>query len=105
VDPRPDGSAVRWGAENGNAEEMLENAAAGQGASMAPASMAAFYARPDIVWVPLPDTGPPRIELARDPAAAGPLVTGFVGGGPRRARVPPPNGPPAARSSAAVVVR
>jgi DNA-binding transcriptional LysR family regulator len=79
VDPRPDGSAVRWGAENRNAEEMLENVAAGQGASIAPASMAAFYARPDIVWVPLTDTEPLRIELAWDPATAGPLVAAFVG--------------------------
>ncbi|NUU20826.1 MAG: LysR family transcriptional regulator [Streptomycetaceae bacterium] len=78
VDPRPDGSEVRWGAENRNAEEMLENVAAGQGASIAPASMAAFYARPDIVWVPLSDTEPLRIDLAWDPASAGPLVDAFV---------------------------
>ncbi|NUU23982.1 MAG: LysR family transcriptional regulator [Streptomycetaceae bacterium] len=78
VDPRPDGSEVRWGAENRNAEEMLENVASGQGASIAPASMGAFYARPDIVWVPLVDTEPLRIDLAWDPAAAGPLVDAFV---------------------------
>ncbi|MEU8139912.1 LysR family transcriptional regulator [Streptodolium elevatio] len=78
VDPRPDGSEVRWGAENHNAEEMLENVASGQGASIAPESMAAFYARPDIVWVRLADTEPLRIDLAWDPASSGPVVDAFV---------------------------
>ncbi|WTW99685.1 LysR family transcriptional regulator [Streptomycetaceae bacterium NBC_01309] len=78
VDPRPDGAPVRWGAENHNAEEMLENVASGQGASIAPQSMSEFYARPDIVWVRLADTEPLRIDLAWDPAVSGPVVDAFV---------------------------
>ncbi|OIV36092.1 hypothetical protein BIV57_18205 [Mangrovactinospora gilvigrisea] len=78
VDPRPDGAPVRWGAENRNAAELLENAASGAGASIAPASMGAFYARPDVVWVPLAGVDPLRIDLVWDGSEEGPLVREFV---------------------------
>jgi DNA-binding transcriptional LysR family regulator len=78
VNPRPDGSRATWGAENHNVEEMLDHAAAGNGACISPASMAACYRRPDIVWVPLTGVNPLRIELAWDREADSPLVEEFV---------------------------
>jgi len=55
VNPRPDGSAPIWGPLNDNVEEMLEHVAARAGICFAPASMAHYYARSDIVWRPLLD--------------------------------------------------
>lgn len=53
VNPRPDGSEPVWGPSNDNVEEMLEHVAAGAGVCFAPASMAEYYARADLVWRPL----------------------------------------------------
>jgi DNA-binding transcriptional LysR family regulator len=78
VNPRPDGSPVRWGRENHNVEEMLEFAAAGEGACISPASMTAYYARPDLRWIPLRGVEPLRIELAWDPDRADAAVRAFV---------------------------
>jgi DNA-binding transcriptional LysR family regulator len=64
VNPRPDGSAPQWGPENDNVEEMLEHVAAGAAICMAPESMAAYYARPDLSWQPVTDVPPLRIALA-----------------------------------------
>jgi DNA-binding transcriptional LysR family regulator len=76
--PPPDGSRAIWGADNDNVEEMLDHVAAGNGACISPASMAAFYRRPEIVWVPLTGVDPLRIELAWDREADSPLVEAFV---------------------------
>jgi DNA-binding transcriptional LysR family regulator len=80
VNPRPDGSEPRWGPDNENAEEMLEQVAAGIGVCIGPASMAARHARPDLAWIPLADVEPLRIALAWPAAGAAgppPLVRGF----------------------------
>jgi DNA-binding transcriptional LysR family regulator len=78
VNPRPDGREPRWGPENENVEEMLEQVADGSAYCIAPASMTTFYARPDIVWVPLSDVDPLRIALAWRSRDASPLVAAFV---------------------------
>lgn len=78
VNPRPDGSRPSWGAENHNVDEMLDHAAAGAGACISPASMAVYYRRPDLVWVPLTGVEPLRIDLAWDPNAGNPAVDPFV---------------------------
>lgn len=94
VNPRPDGSEPRWGPENENVEEMLEQVAAGTGICIGPASMAARHARPDLAWIPLADVDPLRIALAwrsTDGGELQPLVAAFaevvrelaVSGGPR----------------------
>ncbi|WP_079145785.1 LysR family transcriptional regulator [Streptomyces lydicus] len=78
VNPRPDGSAPRWGPKNDNVEEMLEQVAEGAAVCFAPASMALYYARPDLSWVPLTDVEPLRVALAWYEGARSPLVEGFA---------------------------
>ncbi len=81
VNPRPDGSEPRWGPENENVEEMLEQVAAGTGVCIGPASMAARHARPDLTWIPLADAEPLRIALAWPAVPEGgepPLVRAFA---------------------------
>jgi len=79
VNPRPDGSEPRWGPENENVEEMLEQVADGSAYCIVPASMTEFYARPDVVWVPIVDIDPLRIALAWRERDATPLVAAFAG--------------------------
>jgi DNA-binding transcriptional LysR family regulator len=64
VNPRPDGSSPRWGPTNDNVEEMLEQVAEGGAICFAPASLARYYARPDLAWAPLTDVEPLRVALA-----------------------------------------
>jgi DNA-binding transcriptional LysR family regulator len=78
VNPRPDGSSPRWGPTNDNVEEMLEQVADGAAICFAPASMAQYYARPDLSWVPLTDVEPLRVALAWTDGADNPLVQGFA---------------------------
>jgi DNA-binding transcriptional LysR family regulator len=78
VNPRPDGREPRWGPENENVEEMLEQVADGSAYCIVPASLTTYYTRPDLAWMPLVDVDPLRIALAwraRDPS---PLVARFV---------------------------
>ncbi|MDA0159305.1 LysR family transcriptional regulator [Solirubrobacter ginsenosidimutans] len=78
VNPRPDGREPRWGPENENVEEMLEQVADGSAYCIVPASMTTFYARPDVVWVPIRDIDPLRIAVAWRARDASPLVAAFV---------------------------
>ncbi|WP_019634783.1 LysR family transcriptional regulator [Actinomadura atramentaria] len=78
VNPRPDGREPRWGPTNDNVEEMLEQVADGVAICFAPASMARYYTRPDLVWAPLVDAEPLRVALAWPDGADGPLVRGFA---------------------------
>jgi DNA-binding transcriptional LysR family regulator len=78
VNPRPDGSAPLWGPTNDNVEEMLEQVAGGAAICFAPSSMALYYARPDLSWVPLTDVEPLRVALAWPEGADTPLVRGFA---------------------------
>jgi DNA-binding transcriptional LysR family regulator len=78
VNPRPDGSEPRWGPENENVEEMLEQVADGSAYCIAPASMTEYYARPDLVWIPIADVDPLRIALAWRERDASPLVAAFA---------------------------
>lgn len=76
VNPRPDGSEPRWGPTNDNVEEMLEQVAEGTAICFAPSSMAMYYTRPGLTWVPLTDVEPLRVALAWD--GGGPLVQAFA---------------------------
>jgi DNA-binding transcriptional LysR family regulator len=78
VNPRPDGSEPRWGPENDNVEEMLEQVADGSGYCIVPASMTEFYARPDLVWIPVGDIAPLRIALAWRERDTSPLIAAFA---------------------------
>jgi DNA-binding transcriptional LysR family regulator len=79
VNPRPDGSSPVWGPKNDNVEEMLEQVAEGSAICFAPSSMARYYARPDLAWVPLTDVEPLRVALAWPADRDGPLVRQFAG--------------------------
>ncbi|GII31265.1 LysR family transcriptional regulator [Planotetraspora mira] len=78
VNPRPDGSTPRWGPTNDNVEEMLEQVAEGTAICFAPHSMARYYARPDLAWVPLTDVEPLKVALAWVDGADNLLVRGFA---------------------------
>jgi DNA-binding transcriptional LysR family regulator len=78
VNPRPDGREPRWGPENDNVEEMLEQVADGSAYCIAPASMTEYYARPDLAWVPITDIDPLRIALAWRERDGSPLVAAFA---------------------------
>lgn len=78
VNPRPDGSEPRWGPENDNVEEMLEQVADGSGYCIVPASMTEFYARPDLIWIPIEDVDPLRIALAWRERDTSPLIAAFA---------------------------
>jgi DNA-binding transcriptional LysR family regulator len=78
VNPRPDGSEPLWGPENDNVEEMLERVAEGVAYCIVPRSMTEFYARPDLVWIPIDDIEPLRIALAWRASERSPLVEAFV---------------------------
>jgi len=78
VNPRPDGAEPRWGPTNDNVEEMLEQVAEGAAVCFAPASLARYYARPDIVWIPLTDVEPLRVALAWPDDGESPLVRAFA---------------------------
>jgi len=78
VNPRPDGAEPRWGPTNDNVEEMLEQVAEGAAVCFAPESMARYYARPDIVWLPLTDVEPLRVALAWPTGSDSPLVRAFA---------------------------
>jgi DNA-binding transcriptional LysR family regulator len=78
VNPRPDGSSPRWGLTNDNVEEMLEQVAAGAAVCFAPESMASYYARPDLAWVPLTDVAPLQVALAWPEGSGNVLVHSFA---------------------------
>ncbi len=78
VNPRPDGEEPRWGPTNDNAEEMLEQVAAGLAICFAPASMSTYYARPDLVWRPIVDIEPLHIAIAWRANETNPLIESFV---------------------------
>ena len=78
VNPRPDGSEPRWGPQNANVEEMLEDVASGVGICISPTSMAVYYARPDLVWRPITDIEPLQIALAWPDTSSSPLVAAFA---------------------------
>jgi DNA-binding transcriptional LysR family regulator len=78
VNPRPSGRAPRWGPENDNVEEMLEQVAAGLAYCLGPASMALNHARPDLRWLPVTDATPLRVVLAWASGDERPLITAFV---------------------------
>jgi DNA-binding transcriptional LysR family regulator len=78
VNPRPDGSEPTWGPTNDNVEEMLEQVAAGVAYCTSPESVARFYARPDLVWIPIVDIEPLQIALAWRADDGSPLLEPFA---------------------------
>jgi DNA-binding transcriptional LysR family regulator len=78
VNPRPDGSEPRWGPENDNVEEMLEQVADGSAYAIVPVSMTEYYGRPDLAWIPITDIDPLRIALAWRERDSSPLVAAFA---------------------------
>ena len=78
VDPRPDGHRPRSGPEVDNIEEKLEQVAAGAAISFLPASAAAAYVKPGVVYVPVSDIPPIQICLAWPTERRSPYVDAFV---------------------------
>jgi len=79
VNPRPDGSEPIWGPENDNVEEMLEQVASGDAICIGPASMANYYARMDIIWIPIHDIEPLQIAIGwLEPNVNNSLIWDFV---------------------------
>ncbi|HWC81508.1 MAG TPA: LysR family transcriptional regulator [Pseudonocardiaceae bacterium] len=59
-------------------EEKLEHVAAGRGVSLLPESAAAYYSRPDITYVPIPDLPGDEVCLAALAGRPAPLVSAFA---------------------------
>ncbi|MGK5552420.1 LysR family transcriptional regulator [Actinomadura kijaniata] len=59
----PGGREIRRGQSVGTFQEMMTLIAAGQGVSPVAASVCCFYARPDVVFVPLEDAPPTEVAL------------------------------------------
>jgi DNA-binding transcriptional LysR family regulator len=59
-------------------EEKLEHVAAGRGISFLPRSATAFYSRPDISYVPIPELVPDQVCLAVAESRESPLVEDFL---------------------------
>jgi DNA-binding transcriptional LysR family regulator len=78
VDPRPDGREPRRGPEAGNLEEKLQHVAAGRAISFLPASLAAAFAQPGIVYVPVTDIPPIKVCLGWKAENESPLVADFA---------------------------
>jgi DNA-binding transcriptional LysR family regulator len=78
TDPRPDGSHPRPGPAIQAMDEKLEHVASGRAITFLPASAAAFYVRPDIVYVPVRDIPPHPVCLASDATRHSPLIAAFT---------------------------
>ncbi|WP_326565676.1 LysR family transcriptional regulator [Amycolatopsis rhabdoformis] len=63
IDPRPDGSRAVYGPQGRTPEECLHHVAAGRGSWIAPASTAAYFPYPRLVWLPLEDAAPLGLAL------------------------------------------
>lgn len=71
VNPRPDGSRVRFGAVTRDLEAMLLAVARGDGITFLPAAARLLYPRPGIVYVDVPDLPPTTAAMAWLPANRG----------------------------------
>jgi DNA-binding transcriptional LysR family regulator len=78
VDPRPDGRHPRPGPSVENIEEKLEVVASGVAIAFLPASAAAMYGRPEVVYVPVTDIPPIQIAIAWNADRRSSLIGDFV---------------------------
>lgn len=77
-DPRPDGSRPTYGPAVDTVEEMLETVAAGGGHCITVESVAEYYPRPDVTYVPISDVEPSSVALAWPKSSSSRLVGEFV---------------------------
>ena len=63
IDPRPDGSPAVHGPHGRTPGECLHLVAGGRGSWIAPASTAAYFRHPEVVWRPLTDAEPFQLGL------------------------------------------
>lgn len=59
-------------------EEKLEHVAAGRGIAFLPLSVATFYTRPDITYIPVSDITDGQVSLAWDASRHSPLIEEFA---------------------------
>jgi DNA-binding transcriptional LysR family regulator len=74
IDPRPDGTRAVFGPQGRTPEECLHFVAAGHGCWIAPASTAAYFPYPHLVWLPLTDADPLQLALIWPRHSASPLL-------------------------------
>ena len=67
VDPRPDGRSPIWGPLVTSVEEMLEVVAQGRAMCITSASVADFYRRPGVVFIPVSDIPEAEVAVAWNP--------------------------------------
>jgi DNA-binding transcriptional LysR family regulator len=72
VDPRPDGSAVRYGTPVQTMLELVEEVAAGRGAAITSELIADTYPRPDVAYVAIEDIEPAQLLLCTRPEDTSP---------------------------------
>jgi DNA-binding transcriptional LysR family regulator len=79
VNPRPDGSEPVWARRTAeNTEELLEQVAEGQCVATVAESVASYYARPDLTFIPIVDIEPLTIALGWLKGNESPLMASFA---------------------------
>ncbi|MFJ3339127.1 LysR family transcriptional regulator [Streptomyces sp. NPDC086766] len=78
LNPRPDGTPVRFGPEAADIEAVLLAVAAGRGMTFLPSSARHLYPRPGIAYVDVADIPPSTSALAWIPGGNRPLLNAFV---------------------------
>lgn len=63
VNPRPDGTSVRYGPAVGDIEALMTAVARGQGIAFLPAAARSLYPRPGVTYVDVPDLPPSTAAL------------------------------------------
>ncbi|GGM32992.1 LysR family transcriptional regulator [Longimycelium tulufanense] len=78
IDPRPDGTPVRYGPEGRTPEECLQLVASHRGVWIAPASAADYFTHPRLAWVLITDAEPFELALAWPRGGNSPLLRTFL---------------------------
>lgn len=63
IDPRPDGTRLRWGPSANESDEVFDLVGAGFGVHLSVQSSRFKHARPELTWVPITDTPPGELQL------------------------------------------
>jgi len=78
IDPRPNGTTLRWGAQVDHLEDMMDLCAAGLGVNLSVQSTRLRYQRHDLAWVPVAGAPPGYLEITTRRGNLDPVVRHVV---------------------------
>ncbi|RIJ78649.1 LysR family transcriptional regulator [Nakamurella silvestris] len=78
IDPRPDGTSLRWGPRVDHLDDVMDMCAAGLGVNLSVQSTRSRYQREDLAWVPVTGTPPGHLEITARPGHRDPVVDRVV---------------------------